>query len=456
MAAKTILRPEVMQKIAKLHSTPEFREKIRKSMSTPKMRKLLSIRAKKQWQNEEYKQYMKKKFIEFYNSSPQYQIQNNKMLMAQQKAYWANPENRESQSKRITEFFEKHPEQKNKLSILAKQQWDNTDLKTWRSRKTQKQWTPEFREKRKTAYDKTYLQNCLSILKKIQEQEGTVSEPLYNEISIKTKNKNLLKFDTLINRFFGGDDKRMKEAVSNYNHKVVSVTTLEKRMDVYDIEVPNTHNFALASGVFVHNSAKQGRDRKFQAILPLRGKILNTERARLDKILEFEEIKTLIIAIGAGIGDTFNIEKVRYHRIVLMTDADVDGEHIATLLLTFIFRYLPQLIDRGFIYIAMPPLYKITSGRESFYVFTDDEKDAKVKEIGVGKPIGIQRYKGLGEMNPEQLWETTMNPQSRIMKQIRIEDAAEADRVFSMLMGDEVPPRKRFIQTHAKNANLDI
>jgi len=219
---------------------------------------------------------------------------------------------------------------------------------------------------------------------------------------------------------------------------------------------PAQSEIYLVEGDSAGGSAKMGRDRKFQAILPLRGKILNTERARLDKVLEFEEIKTLVIAIGAGIGDTFNIEKARYHRIVLMTDADVDGEHIATLLLTFIFRYLPQLIEKGYVYIAMPPLYKISSGREFWYVFTDDEKDARIREIGPEKTIGIQRYKGLGEMNPEQLWETTMNPVTRVMKQIKIDAAAEADRVFSMLMGDEVPPRKRFIQTHAKNANLDV
>ncbi len=219
---------------------------------------------------------------------------------------------------------------------------------------------------------------------------------------------------------------------------------------------PAASELYLVEGDSAGGSAKQGRDRKFQAILPLRGKILNTERARLDKILEFEEIKTLIIALGTGIGDTVNIEKTRYHRIVIMTDADVDGEHIMTLLLTFFFRYLPGLIEKGYLYIAMPPLYKITIVKEFYYAYNDAEKDSILKLKANGKKISIQRYKGLGEMNPDQLWETTMNPQTRIMKQINIEDAAEADHVFSMLMGNEVPPRKRFIQTHAKSATLDI
>ncbi len=219
---------------------------------------------------------------------------------------------------------------------------------------------------------------------------------------------------------------------------------------------PAQSELYLVEGDSAGGSAKQGRDRKFQAILPLRGKILNTERARLDKILEFEEIKTLIIALGTGIGDTTNIDKARYHRVVIMTDADVDGEHIMTLLLTFFFRYLPGIIEKGYLYIAMPPLYKVTIGKESNYAYNDEEKDAIVKEKAGGKTVGLQRYKGLGEMNPEQLWETTMNPATRIMKQITVEDAADADRVFTMLMGNEVPPRKRFIQTHAKSATLDI
>jgi len=219
---------------------------------------------------------------------------------------------------------------------------------------------------------------------------------------------------------------------------------------------PAQSELYLVEGDSAGGSAKQGRDRKFQAILPLRGKILNTERARLDKILEFEEIKTLIIALGTGIGDTIDYDKTRYHRIVIMTDADVDGEHIMTLLLTFFFRYLPGLIERGFLYIAMPPLYKISSGKEFYYSYNEEDKNKILKEKMSAKKVIVQRYKGLGEMNPDQLWETTMNPATRTMKKVNIDDAAEADRVFSMLMGNEVPPRKRFIQTHAKNATLDI
>lgn len=214
----------------------------------------------------------------------------------------------------------------------------------------------------------------------------------------------------------------------------------------------------IVEGDSAGGSAKQGRDRNFQAILPLRGKILNTERARLDKILNNNEVKALISALGTGIGEGFSIEGLRYGRIVIMTDADVDGAHIRTLLLTFFFRYMQPLIETGHLFIAQPPLYLISSGKEKVYVYTEDEREKVVKRMtSNGGKYSLQRYKGLGEMNPDQLWETTMNPENRTLLQVSIEDAAEADRTFDMLMGAKVPPRRRFIQTHAKEVrNLDI
>jgi DNA gyrase subunit B len=224
---------------------------------------------------------------------------------------------------------------------------------------------------------------------------------------------------------------------------------------------PTMCELYLVEGDSAGGSAKQGRDRQFQAILPLRGKILNVQKARVDKVLSNEEIRTMITAIGTGVGqDEFQLGEARYHKIIIMTDADVDGAHIRTLLLTFFYNQMPQLIEAGFVYIAQPPLFRVAKGKEEFYAYDDAERDEYIKRVsnGQGKgSVAVQRYKGLGEMNPDQLWKTTMDPTSRTLLKVEMEDAVEAARLFETLMGDEVEPRKAFIESNARFVrNLDI
>jgi DNA gyrase subunit B len=252
-------------------------------------------------------------------------------------------------------------------------------------------------------------------------------------------------------------------AVAPHNHTVVSVRRLAERADVYDLTVEGHHNFALGAGVFVHNSAKGGRNPEYQAILPIRGKIINVEKARIDRVLKNTEVQALITALGTGIHEEFDLEKLRYHKVVLMADADVDGQHIRTLLLTLLFRFMKPLIEAGHVYLAQPPLYKLKWTRdEPEYAYSDRERDGLIATgTANGKKLpkddGLQRYKGLGEMNASELWDTTMDPAHRVLLQVTLDDAATADQLFSVLMGEDVEARRDFITRNAKDVRfLDV
>jgi DNA gyrase subunit B len=255
------------------------------------------------------------------------------------------------------------------------------------------------------------------------------------------------------------EEKRIREAVRKYKdgQRKQKETSLPGKLADCSLRDPELTELYIVEGDSAGGSAKQARERSFQAILPLRGKILNIERANLHRSLSSETINTLITALGTGIGDDFNVEKARYHKAIIMTDADVDGSHIRTLLLTFFFRFMPAMIENGYVYIAQPPLYRLAVGRKHNYIYKDENLKREVAKLPEGTKYTIQRYKGLGEMDPEQLWETTMEPANRTLLQVTLDDALLADRVVSDLMGDQVEPRKLFIQKHAKDVRfLDI
>ncbi|OFX87415.1 MAG: DNA gyrase subunit B [Bacteroidetes bacterium GWF2_33_16] len=291
--------------------------------------------------------------------------------------------------------------------------------------------------------------------------DQAVSEQLANYLEENPKEARIIVQKVIMAATARHAARKARELVQRKN--ILSGSGLPGKLSDCSEKDPALCELYLVEGDSAGGTAKQGRDRKFQAIMPLRGKILNVEKAMQHKIFENEEIKNIFTALGVSLGTVedskeLNIEKLRYHKIVIMCDADVDGSHIETLIMTFFFRYMTELVTRGYIYIATPPLYLVKKGKTQRYCWSDEERNAVVEELGKGKDgsVGIQRYKGLGEMNAEQLWETTMNPANRILRQITIESAAEADHIFSMLMGDEVPPRREFIEKHAKYARIDV
>lgn len=249
--------------------------------------------------------------------------------------------------------------------------------------------------------------------------------------------------------------KRARELTRRKN--ALEVSSLPGKLADCTEKDPRFLEIYIVEGDSAGGSAKTGRDRRFQAILPLRGKILNVEKARLDRVLNSDAIRTMVTAFGTGVGEDFDIKKLRYYKIIIMTDADVDGAHIRTLLLTFFYRFMKPLIEQGHVYIAQPPLYQVRKGKQVWYLYTDEAMNAKLEELGKDSSVVVQRYKGLGEMNPEQLWETTMDPANRTMLKVHLEDAVEADKIFSVLMGDKVEPRRKFIEENAKKVrNLDL
>jgi len=498
----------------RLWQDPAYRERKIRQLSEqailqwqdPAYRQYMSERVKVQRQDAVLNEKLVQSFRNWFASlTPEEYEAYCERMRGMQERYWSAPEHRREQSERTRRFFEDHPELREQRREAAVEQWASAELRAWRSEKTREQWRDEAYRRRHSAAVSLWWQEHPEHRDKIvaalrhrwdteqlrrpvvtgltnwrrstsPEQKGERIRQGHRLKSLSLLNQVLNaddivgayellrvqsaptapRYDRLLRDYFRGNERQMIEAAANVNCKVVAVQPLLDRADVYDLSVEGYHNFALASGVFVHNSAKQGRDRRFQAILPLKGKILNVEKARKDKLLAHEEVRAIVTALGASVGPAFNAQKLRYHRIILMADADVDGSHIRTLLLTFFYRNMPEIIENGHLYIAQPPLYRIQVGKETHYVYSDAEKDELLSRLN-GRTPTVQRYKGLGEMNPEQLWDTTLNPARRTMLQVTVEDAVKANEVIEMLMGEDVPPRKRFIQTHAKQVrNLDV
>jgi DNA gyrase/topoisomerase IV subunit B/transcriptional regulator with XRE-family HTH domain len=345
---KVLHRPDIKEKARQAHKTFEYRKKIREWRSQPEVKEMFSEISKQLMQNPEFKQNLMEKYMEFYNSNEEYRKANNQRLLESQKKYWADSENRKKAAEKVKKFFEENPDAKEYLSNSAKEQWKDEALIIWRRQKTSEQWTPEFREQRKITYDKTYFQKTIKLMKQVLEENGDLNN--FDEVRITNNDKSILSKNTFCSRFFNNNYKEMLEAVKNLNHKIKRIEFLKEKIDVYDIEIKDTHNFALASGVFVHNSSKMARDKEFQAILPLKGKILNVEKSTPVKALSSEEIINLITAVGTGVKENFDLNKLRYGKVIIMS---VDGEEATFIespngMISFvkIGKFINNLIDK--------------------------------------------------------------------------------------------------------------
>lgn len=447
--------------------TPEAKAKVRATMATPESKEKRSAISVDLWKDKEFrKKYPKNN----HKNMRQIQIDNGQMNTEHLIEYWLKPENIEKRSINGLNFFKNNPEQKEVLSKLAKKQWKDKDLLAWRSKKTKEQMSdPEMRLRTTKSMILTRIKSSLNILNiyGIEQYPYKIKEKEFNKITINLKR---LLFKMKDYEQFNGINTINDLVLSDYytyNHKVLKVELYNVMLDVYDIEVPGTHNFALEAGIFVHNSAKQGRDRKTQAILPLKGKVINVMKADLDKVLKNEEISNIITALGTGYGKNLDISKIRYHKIIIMTDADVDGEHIAFLLILLFYKFFRGVIDAGYLYISVPPLYRASKGDKVGYFDDMDSlekfarslsKEKKSSREELLKSWTITRFKGLGEMNPEQLEETAMNKETRKLVQIKIDKGEEAltEKILTLLGGDDSEFRKKFLMSYTDRADVDI
>jgi DNA gyrase subunit B len=455
---KTLGTPEVLAKIKATMNTPEFKEANRlRTMAHPSWDKFQKSGAPEH--------------VQWRLNNPDAAAEKDRLASVANKKHWESEENRQAQSERTALHFQTNPEARIAHSNIAKEQWSDESLRAWRAEETRKQWTDEFRAQRTATLAKTYYNKTIACLKLFVREDGTVDVNAYH--ASEEYKKKLLKWSTFCEKYFDCDEAAATQAVVLFNHKVVSVTPLDYTSDVYDIEVPNTHNFATDAGVFIHNSAKMGRDRKHQAILPLRGKLLNTWGIESDNLIS-KTIDDIISVIGVEpheFGSTVSFDNLRYGKIIIMSDADVDGRHIQVLLLTLFIKHFPELVRRGHVYLAQPPLFRVDAPHSKkaknpmrkMYALDQGELDGifkKLRKEGLDESHWtVNRFKGLGEMNAEQLSETTMDVSSRRLVQPMITEAdwKQTCDSFDMMMNDKnAHLRRAWMEKHGNTADVDI